>query len=76
MCQVFRTFLFADDANLTAVNSDFESMQKDLVNVEKWLNVNKLSLNPEKSCLMNIKIGISASNVNRFSVFELNAQYN
>ena len=73
MCQVFRTFLFADDTNLTAVNRDFESMQKDLVNVEKLLNANKLSLNPEKSCQMNTKIGNSASNVNSFSVFKLNS---
>ena len=48
-------------------------MQKDLINVEKWLNANKLTLSPEKSCQMNIKIGNSASNVNRFSVFKLNS---
>ena len=75
VCQVFRTFLFADDTNLTAVNSDFESKQKDLVNVEKWLNANKLSLNPEKSCQMNIKIRNNASNVNKFSIFKLNSVY-
>ena len=73
VCQVFRIFLFADGTKLTAVNSDFESMQKDLVNVEKWLNAKKLSLNTEKSCQVNIKIGNSASNVNRFSVFKLNS---
>ena len=48
VCQVFRIYLFADDANLTADNTDFESIQKDLVNVEKRLNANKLSLKSEK----------------------------
>ena len=73
VCQVFRTFLFADDTNLTAVNSVLESIQKDLVNVEKWLNANKLSLNPEKSCQICIEIGKSASNFNSFSVFKINS---
>ena len=52
-----------------------QSKQKNLVNVEKWLNADKLSLNLEKSCQMNIKIGNSASNVNRFSVFKLNSVF-
>ena len=73
MCLVFRTFLSADDTNLTADNNDFELTQKDLVNVEKLINANKLSLNPEKSFQLNIKIGNSASNVNIFSVFKLNS---
>ena len=73
MCQVFRIFFFADGTKSTAVNSGFESMQKDLINVEKWLNAKKLSLNTEKSCQVNIKTGNSASNVNRFSVFKLNS---
>ena len=47
-------------------------MQKNLVK-EKWLNANKLSLNHENSCQMNIKIENSASNVNSFSVFKLNS---
>ena len=42
VCQVFRSFLFADDTNLTADNGYFESIRKDLVNVEKWLNANNL----------------------------------
>ena len=73
VCQFCKIVLFADDTNLIAGNIDFDSIQKDLVNTEKWLNANRLSLNAKRRCQMSIKIGNSASNFNRLCDFNLNS---
>ena len=44
--------LFADDTTLTATGLNTDEVHYDLVNVNQWLKVNKLTLNEEKTELM------------------------
>ena len=55
VCKSLDVILFADDANLTAINKDDISVQEDLQYIKNWLIANKLILNMDKTVQMNIR---------------------
>ena len=61
VCKSLDAILFADDANLTAINKDDNSEQEDLQNINYWLIANKLTLNMDKTVQTNIRNKNSAS---------------
>ena len=63
VCQYSEVFLFADDTNITALNCSVENFNKDLEDVGKWLILNKLSLNIDKTVQVYVSSN-SASNQN------------
>ena len=63
VCQYSEVFLFADDTNITALNCSVENFNKDLEAVGKWLILNKLSLNIDKTVQVYVSSN-SASNQN------------
>ena len=63
VCQYSEVFLFADDTNITALSCSVENFNKDLEAVGKWLILNKLSLNIDKTVQVYVSSN-SASNQN------------
>ena len=61
LMSINRVLLFADDTNLTAINCQINNLQKDLANLNNWLNANKLVLNMSKTVQINININASNS---------------
>ena len=51
--QFSQVYLFADDTNITSVRSSSASFQNDLSNICDWFLSNKLSINVDKSSLVN-----------------------
>ena len=59
--QFSQVYLFADDTNITSVCSSSASFQNDLSSVCDWFLSNKLSINVDKSSLVNFNRKRSAS---------------
>ena len=68
----FETRLFADDTVLFLSNDDLKTLHKDvnyeLLNIEAWLNANKLSLNYSKTKYLLIKPKTKTSQLCKFAV--------
>ena len=56
-------FLFADDTNISCQTSIYEDYQLDLTSISSWLCSNKLTLNSDKTTLINFTKDRSASNL-------------
>ena len=54
-CPSVDVLLFADDTNLTAMSCNLNAIEADLLNLNNWLNANKLKLNLNKTVQINIK---------------------
>ena len=59
--QFSQVYLFADDTNITSVSSASASFQNDLSSICNWFLSNKLSINVDKSSLVNFNRKRSAS---------------
>ena len=59
--QFSQVYLFADDTNITSVCSSSASFQNDLSSICDWCLSNKLSINVDKSSLVNFNRKRSAS---------------
>ena len=60
VCKFSKVF-FADDTNVTGLNCLVESFNQDLEAINKWLVLNKLSLNMDKTVQVSVSLN-SASN--------------
>ena len=52
-CTLCGAVLFADDTNITSLNYSIEIFNNDSKAVNEWINVNKLSLNTDKTVYLN-----------------------
>ncbi|MEL6989254.1 MAG: reverse transcriptase family protein, partial [Bacteroidota bacterium] len=53
VCKHLELFLFADDTNASSLGSTKCEIESDLDNIDKWLLANKLTLNMEKTVMLN-----------------------
>ena len=60
-CPSVDVLLFADDTIFTTLNSNVNAIEADLLNLNNWLNANRLKLNLAKTVQMNIKSSASHS---------------
>ena len=65
VCKFSEVFSFADDTNVTGLNCSVESFNQDLEAINKWLFLNKLSLNMDKTVQVSVSLN-SASNQQLF----------
>lgn len=52
----FETILFADDTNFISINMDNETINAEMKKAEKWFSTNGLTIHPEKTALLNMKV--------------------
>ena len=57
-----KVFLFADDTNIACNSERFECFQEDVTKISEWMNLNKLTINSDKTTLISFDNG-SASNL-------------
>ncbi len=58
-----KVILFADDTNYTALSESKDQIQQDLNRIATRLKLNKLSLNLDKTCQMNVSWSKTANDV-------------
>ena len=68
-----KVFLFADDTNISCQTSIYEEYQLDLTKISSWLCSNKLTLNSDKTNLINFTKERSASNLS-FDILDFTFQ--
>ena len=47
-----KVFLFADDTNIAFDSARFECFQEDVTKMSEWMNLNKLTINSDKTTLI------------------------
>ena len=64
------SFVFTE---CTTCKECYERIEKDMDNINKWLNINKLKLNENKSKLMEINIHTSLFGINNAVIGKVNS---
>ena len=61
VCKFSKIFLFADDTNVTGLNCLVDSFNQDLEAINKWLFLNKLTLNMDKTVQTSVSLNSASS---------------